>query len=149
MQSRVSTCRIGVLPMALLILAGCQTGDEPITHGLARDYSAPVVDESDARARLVLGQDVLRGRIQLENARFRKVGAFTQTAVQVVNATQDRFELEYRLVWRDDDDFEVESKAWRRFTLAGYEDKTIQSTAPSPAASKITLFVRFPDEIVK
>ena len=135
--------------LMLLTLAGCAPSDEPITTGFARDFSAEAIDESDPRAKLVLGQDVLRGRISLENPRFRKVGAFTQTAVQVVNQSQDRFELEYRVTWFDDDDFEVDSKAWRRITLAGYEDKTIQTTATRPEASKITLVVRFPDEIVQ
>ncbi|MEM9439016.1 MAG: DUF1425 domain-containing protein [Pseudomonadota bacterium] len=148
MEQRYPT--LGLLAsLALLTLVGCGSSDEPITTGFAKDINAEAVDESDPRAKLVLGQDVLRGRIYLENPRFRKVGAFTQTAVQVVNQSQDRFELEYRVTWFDDDDFEVESKAWRRFTLAGYEDKTIQASATRPEASKITLVVRFPDEIVQ
>jgi len=135
--------------IALFALLGCQSSDEPITSGLAKDYAAQAVDQSDPRARLVLGQDVLRGRIRLENPRFRDVGKVTQAAVQVVNDTQDRFELEYRIIWFDDDDFEVDNKAWRRFTLNGYEDVTLQATAAHPNASKINLVVRFPDEIVR
>jgi uncharacterized protein YcfL len=132
------------------LLAACQPPQSgPITTGYALDPTAPAVAESDPRARLILGQDVLRGRIRLDNPRFRKVGNFTQAAVQVVNQGQDRFELEYQLVWRDDDDFEVSSSPWRRITLAGYEQEGIQAIANRPEASQITVTVRFPDEVVR
>lgn len=147
--------RVVLSGIATMLVVACQPpatpSDEyqPITSGPAANLGAPAVDEGDPRARLILGQDVLRGRIKLDNPRFRKVGSFTQAAVQVVNETQDRFELEYRVAWRDDDDFEVSTGAWRRFVLAGYEDRAIQTTATRPEAAKITVTVRFPDEVVR
>jgi len=139
--------------LGLALLAGCKSQYKPvgagITSGAALDGKAQTVDESDERARLILGQDLLRGRIKIDNPRFRKVGKFTQTAVQVVNQTEDLFELEYQLVWRDDDDFEVSSSAWKRFTLGGYEQEAIQALANRPEASKITVTVRLPDQVVQ
>ena len=136
-----------VILVGIAILAGCVA--PPPDPNAPLDPNAPVVVESDPRARLILGQDVLRGRLVLENPRFRKVGDFTQAAVQVVNQSQDRFELEYQLVWRDDDDFEVSSTAWKRFTLPGYEQEAIQAIANRPEASKITVTVRLPDQVVQ
>lgn len=127
-------------------LASCSSPPDPQA---ALDPNAPAVEESDPRARLILGQDLLRGRIKLDKPRFRKVGQFTQTAVQVVNQSEDRFDLEYQLVWRDDDDFEVSSSAWKRFTLAGYEQEAIQAIANRPEASQITVTVRLPDQVVQ
>ncbi|MGI9438045.1 MAG: DUF1425 domain-containing protein [Geminicoccaceae bacterium] len=136
--------------LGFLVLTACLTdGSQPITGGLPADIEARAVATDDPRARLILGQDVLLGRIKLDNPRFRKVGKFTQAAVQVVNQSQDRFELEYRVVWRDDDDFEVSSGSWRRFVLAGYEDKAIQTTANRPEGSRVTVTVRLPDEVVR
>ncbi len=144
--------------LVLTSVAGCGGGSEKeppqpvgqrITSGPALDDSAKAVDESADRARLILGQDLLRGRIKLENPRFRKVGKFTQTAVQVINQTEDLFELEYQLVWRDDDDFEISSGAWKRFTLGGYEQEAIQAIANKPEASQITVTVRLPDHVVQ
>lgn len=151
---RLKTCRLSKasIYLALALLAGCKSPPPepsgPITDGAALDPNAPAVDESDPRARLILGQDVLRGRISLQQPRFRKVGNFTQTALQVVNHSEDRFELEYQLVWRDDDDFEVSSGAWKRFTLPGYEEEAIQAIANRPEASQITVTVRLPDQVV-
>lgn len=133
--------------VGLALLAGCKS--PPPDPNAALDPGAPAIEESDPRARLILGQDVLRGRIKLESPRFRKVGNFTQTAVQVVNQSEDRFELEYQLVWRDDDDFEVSSSAWKRFTLPGYEQEAIQAIANRPEASQITVTVRLPDQVVQ
>lgn len=150
----MKNCRLGTASifLGLALLAGCKPPPEPvgpITYGAALDPGAPAVEERDPRARLILGQDVLRGRIRLDKPRFRKVGNFTQTAVQVVNESEDRFELEYQLVWRDDDDFEVSSSAWKRFTLPGYEQESIQAIANRPEASQITVTVRLPDQVVQ
>lgn len=133
--------------VGLTFLAACKS--PPPDPYAALNPNAPAVEESDPRARLILGQDLLRGRIKLDNPRFRKVGKFTQTAVQVVNQSEDRFDLEYQLVWRDDDDFEVSSGAWNRFTLAGYEQEAIQAIANRPEASQITVTVRLPDQVVQ
>ncbi|MGI9493871.1 MAG: DUF1425 domain-containing protein [Geminicoccaceae bacterium] len=148
--------RTGFFVLGITLLTGCGGEPEPpqpvghrITSGPALDRNAKAVDESAERAHLILGQDLLRGRIKFDNPRFRKVGKFTQTAVQVVNQTEDLYELEYQLVWRDDDDFEVSSSAWKRFTLAGYEQEAIQAIANRPEASRITVTVRLPDQVVQ
>lgn len=121
----------------------------PIIGGPAADPRVPAVDQSNPYARLILGQEVLRGRIALDQARMRQVGALKQAEVVVVNSTQDLFQLEYRVDWQDDDDFQVESGAWRRFTLAGHERYAIQSTGGTPQASKINVTVRLPDEVIR
>ena len=121
----------------------------PIIGGPAADPSAPAVDQSHPDARLILGQEVLRGRIYLDQARMRQVGALRQAEVVVINSTQDLFQLEYRVDWQDADDFQVESGAWRRFTLAGNERYAIQSTGGTPQASKINVTVRLPDEVIR
>lgn len=149
-----------VVLVTMLALGACQqTGPTftaaeyqdpgPIIGGSGADMRAPAVDDSNRDARLLLGQDVLRGRIVLDQARIRELGALKQAEVVVVNDTQDLFQLEYRVDWQDDDDFQVESGAWRRFTLAGYERFSIQSTGGTPAASKVTVTVRLPDEVIR
>ena len=155
-ENGLKTCRplSTAFVTALAFVAGCQAEPpdayrERLQAGVALDSDAKAVDESDERARLILGQDLLRGRIKLENPRFRKVGKFTETAVQVINQTENRFELEYQLVWRDDDDFEVSSSAWKRFTLTGYDQESIQAIANRPEASRITVTVRLPDQVVE
>lgn len=145
-NSRILTATT-FLGLTLAFLAACKS--PPPDPNAALNPNAPAVEESDPRARLILGQDLLRGRIRLDSPRFRKVGKFTQTAVQVVNQSEDRFELEYQLIWRDDDDFEVSSSAWKRFTLPGYEQEAIQAIANRPEASQITVTVRLPDQVVQ
>ena len=144
------------LPLVIfaVVAGGCQATtkpvvktNEPIIHGPAADPAAPAVDQSHRRARLILGQDVLLGRLKFDTPRFRRVGNFTQAQVELVNQTQSFFELEYRVDWKDAQGFVVEEGAWRRFTLAGHERYPILTTGGTPGADQIAVTVRLPQEV--
>ncbi len=65
----------------------------------------PPVDTSHPRAKLVLASNGLAGRIDLSETRFRKLGTFTQAQVTIQNLTPDRYVLEYKFNWHDQDWF--------------------------------------------
>ena len=107
----------------------------------------PAVDTSDPRAKLVLASNGLAGNIDLSEPRFRKLGAFTQAQVTVQNLTPDRYILEYKFDWHDEDWFATGQKtAWHRFTLSPNQIETVQSMGKTPEASHIFLTVRFPED---
>ncbi len=107
----------------------------------------PAVDTSHPRAKLVLASNGLAGRIGVTEPRFRKLGAFTQAQVTVQNLTPDRYILEYKFDWHDEDWFATGQKtAWHRFTLSPNQIETVQSMGKTPEASHIFLTVRFPED---
>ena len=105
------------------------------------------VDTSDPRAKRVLASNGLAGRIDLSAPRFRKLGNFTQAQVTVQNLTPDRYILEYKFDWHDENWFATGQKtAWHRFTLSPNQIETVQSMGKTPEASHIFLTVRFPED---
>ena len=107
----------------------------------------PAVDTSHSRAKLVLASNGLAGRIDLSETRFRKLGAFTQAQVTIQNLTPDRYVLEYKFDWHDEDWFATGQKtAWHRFTLSPNQIESLQSMGKTPEASRIVLTVRFPED---
>lgn len=108
----------------------------------------PAVDTSHPRAKLVLASNGLAGRIDLSETRFRKLGTFTQAQVTVQNLTTDRYILEYKFGWYDEDWFATGQKtAWHRFSLSPNQIETLQSMGKTPEASRIVLTVRFPEDV--
>lgn len=107
----------------------------------------PAVDTSHPRAKLVLASNGLAGNIGLLEPRFRKLGAFTQAQVTIRNVSPDRYVLEYKFDWHDDDWFATGQKTvWHRFTLSPNQIETLQSMGKTPEASGIVLTVRFPED---
>ena len=107
----------------------------------------PAVDTSHPRAKLVLASNGLAGRIDLSQTRFRKLGTFTQAQVTVQNLTTDRYVLEYKFDWHDEDWFATGQKTvWRRFKLSPNQIEMVQSVGKTPEASHIVFTVRFPED---
>ncbi len=112
-----------------------------------KEAPPPAVDTSHPRAKLVLASNGLAGRIDLSETRFRKLGTFTQAQVTVQNLTPDRYVLEYKFDWHDEDWFATGQKtAWHRFTLSPNQIESLQSMGKTPEASRIVLTVRFPED---
>ena len=110
--------------------------------------TAPLpVDTSHPRAKLVLASNGLAGNIRLLEPRFRKLGAFTQAQVTIRNLSPDRYVLEYKFDWHDEDWFATGQKTvWHRFKLSPNQIETLQSMGKTPEASGIVLTVRFPED---
>ena len=142
-----------------LLLSGCQNKPvkpaepvpvEPVASPgpVTPPKPAQVIDSSDPRAKLVTGSEELLGKIKTKNPRFRTLGQLTQAQVMVVNLSEDRCTLEYKIDWEDDQGFNVNSiNSWHRFTLSPRETKTITSTGKVPEARNIVFTVRRPDDI--
>lgn len=106
------------------------------------------VDDSHPRARLITGSRDLLGYIALTNPRFRQVGQLAQVNVNVENLSENRYTLEYRFEWMDDQGFAVDGKnVWHRFTLSPQGQTTVASMGKTPDAKNIVFTVRFPDDV--
>lgn len=109
--------------------------------------SAPVIENSNSRARLVMGSDNLIGNVEIKNPRFRLLGQLTQAQVMVLNSTENRYTLEYKFNWEDSQGFKADSmNSWHRFTLTPGETRTFTSTGKVPEATQIVFTLRLPDD---
>ncbi len=112
-----------------------------------KEIPPPAVETSHPRAKLVLASNGLAGNIRLLEPRFRKLGAFTQAQVTIRNLSPDRYVLEYKFDWHDEDWFATGQKTvWHRFKLSPNQIETLQSMGKTPEASGIVLTVRFPED---
>lgn len=127
--------------------APASAGDQ-VAQATQIDPNALAVDESYPNARLVLGNQWLIDRLEIDAPRFRKRGAFTQVAITVRNTTQDKLVLEHKTDWYEDGWFPVDQRAsWHRFSLSPNATETITSMGKRPEASSIEFTVRFPDDV--
>lgn len=135
----------GIVLSQVVFLSACQTPPTVAEH--PGYISKSTIDDSDPRARLVLGSKSLVGNIRMANLAFRKVGQFTQAQIGIQNLSNDRYNIEYRVEWEDASGFMVDqSGAWRRLTLAPMQIDTITSTGKKPGAEKIVINLRLPDD---
>lgn len=131
--------------VALATLAACNSTG--VSDPNIRHYQQDTVNDSNPRARLVLGSKDLVGRIALTDARLGSAGELAKGEVTVQNLSNDRYTLEYQYAWEDRDGFSIsENRVWNRFVLAPRELRSFKSVAGSPKAYGFTLTVRLPDD---
>ena len=143
----------GILALALAPLAACQYAsmDHP-SPGLNPSSRQEVVrtkavDDSNPRAKLIVGSKKLVGYVVLLNPKFRQLGQMTQAQVTVQNLTDNRYSLEYKCDWFDAQGFKVGPRpVWQRFTLSPMITKTVTSMGKVPEARNIVFMVRLPDD---
>lgn len=110
-------------------------------------YQTPMVDTSHPRAVLVSGSKNLVGHVVTLSPRFRSIGLLTQAEVSIQNLTEDRYTLEYRFEWEDDQGFKVgDSGPWHRMVLTPQQIRSYQSTGKNPNATNIRFTIRYPDD---
>jgi len=135
---------LGLTLSSIIVVGGCT----PPTVAENPGYIArSTLDNTDPRARLVLGSRKLVGNVRMANLRFRKVGNFTQAQVGIQNLSNDRYNVEYRVEWEDKNGFMVDqSGVWRRLTLSPTQIDTFTTTGKVPEAEHIVVNLRMPDD---
>lgn len=139
--------RLAVLGGALIALVsgGCVTSGA--SDATIRHHPQDTIDDTNPRARLVLGSRDLVGRIAMTDARIGSVGELARGEVTVQNLSNNRYQLEYQYAWEDAQGFSInENRVWRRFVLAPRELRSFQTVADSPDAHGFTMTVRFPED---
>ena len=142
-----------IMALVLAPLAACQHAsmDHP-SPGLNTSSRQEVVrtravDDSNPRAKLIVGSKDLVGYVVLLNPKFRQLGQMTQAQVTVQNLTENRYSLEYKCDWFDAHGFQVGPRpVWQRFTLTPMITKTVTSMGKVPEARNIVFTVRLPDD---
>lgn len=134
---------LSCLFLSLFSLAGCVTKGANMTRLAHR-----TIDETHPRATLILGSNELVNNILITNVRVASAGLLPKAGIDVQNLTDDRYSLEYKVVWRDKQGFPINvSNVWHRFVLTPRKIKSFQSVGKSVDAYSIQFTVRFPDDI--
>jgi len=135
---------VGLMGVILLV-SGCSS-PPPTVAEHPGFIDKTTLDDSDPRARLVLGSKKLVGKIRMANLQFRKAGLFTQAQVGIQNLSKDRYNVEYRIEWEDAGGFMVDkSGVWHRMSLAPAQINTIMATGKVAEAEHIVVNLRVPD----
>ncbi|MCZ6642639.1 MAG: DUF1425 domain-containing protein [Gammaproteobacteria bacterium] len=97
-------------------------------------------------ANLIVSTVELLDAVELGNVRFRKIGQFTQTQVDLVNSSDLPVDLEYRISWQDDQGFDTGGlNSWQFVSVAAQGSESLTSLGKVPEAKNITLTVRLPE----
>ena len=124
--------RLFFLVIALLsMMAGCAKN----TAGISIDSSSQNVVLSDAK---------LAEKLDLGNAKTKKVNDRLLAEVKLTNKTTDTQNLQYRFYWYDDLGLElnVDESPWQLLVLYGGESKSVQGVAVSPSAENFRVSIR-------
>jgi uncharacterized protein YcfL len=125
---------------ALFSLAGCNS---QVSNPNIRQYAQDTVNVENPRARLVIADPRLVGKIALVDARVGQAGQLARGEVSVQNLSSDTYRLEYLFAWEDNQGFKTPgNRAWQPLTLGPREIVSLPSVAKSPEAYAYTLTVR-------
>lgn len=131
-----------------IVLAVIVSGCVAPQGATVRHIDDQTIDASHPRARLVLASDQLPGNLVITNVRFGTVGNFQRTQFNLQNLANRKLALEYRIVWKDKDDFTINANnAWHRTILSPKQIYDVQSVGKDPAAYQIEVVVRLPDDL--
>ena len=134
------------LPSLILIifLSSCT-----VQKGANVQYLAQkTIDDTHPRATLILGTSELVNKILITNVKVAQVGLLPKAGIDVQNLTDERYNLEYKIVWRDKQGFPINvSNVWHRFLLTPRKIKSFQSVGKTEEAYSIQFTVRFPDDL--
>lgn len=142
--------KLTMMTCVMLCSVGLSACKEVTTAGdpNIRNYNQNTVVTTNPRARLVLGSEKLIGEIAMVDVRLGTVGTLNRAEVSVQNLSNNRYSLEYRIAWEDQQGFSInDNTTWHRFTLAPREIRSFQSVGKTPDAYGLTFTVRLPDDL--
>ncbi len=133
-----------LLLLVPFLLLGCAT-----KKGANQAYLAQkTIDDTHPRATLILGSTKLVNKVLITNVRVAQVGLLPKAGLDVQNLTDNRYSLEYKIVWRDKQGFPINvSNVWHRFVLSPRKIKSFQSVGKMEEAYSIQFTVRYPDDL--
>ena len=90
----------------------------------------------------------LEDEIAVISERIRPVGVLPQAEVTLKNFTEDRYTIEYRIDWYDQDGFKIETlSSWNRLTLTPNGTQDVRSVGKSDKAVSFKMNIRLPDDV--
>lgn len=114
----------------------------------AKQEPLPLVVDPHPQIRVIFGNESVRNCFDITNAVVDTSSDLPRCIVRVVNLTQQRVPLEYKVVWEDQYGAPLlYTAAWQRTPVAETGEKTIVNMAKTPGAARATVTLRFPVDV--
>lgn len=83
-------------------------------------------------------------RIDILGVATARVGDLMRASIELKNDSNFKYTFEYRFKWYDANNMEIdpEGTAWTPVSVMANETKSLQDTAPTPAAASFKLFLQ-------
>ena len=131
--------RLTVLLVMIMALCACAK-QEP--------QPLPLVVDPHPQIRVVFGNECVRSCLDIANATVDTSSDLPRCIVRVVNLSQQKVPLEYKVVWEDRYGAPLLfTSAWQRTPVAESGEKTIVNMAKTPGAVRATVTLRFPEDV--
>ena len=116
--------------------------------GCTKQAPLPLVIDPHSQIRVIFGNDDVRNCLDVINAAVDTSSDLPRCIIRVVNLTQQRVPLEYKVVWEDQYGAPLlYTAAWQRTPVAETGEKTIVNMAKTPGAARATVTLRFPVDV--
>ena len=122
----------------ILLFIGCSSN---ITHNYSAHKSASNVLKSRTN-QYIINNIPLNYRVSIVSYKSRFNNNLLEVQVDIQNHNQKPYDLEYRIRWFDDSDFEVDSTPWLPLTLNAMEFRSIKEIAHSPKVENFKFYIR-------
>ena len=129
-----------------LILTGC-ANRQPVQAPEPVPEVEPVklVESPLPNVRVTYADERAAGAVKVLNVRCAKTQRFPKLTFELVNVTQVKLPVEYKVQWVDADGAPLQSTAaWQQAVLSGSEAKPVVSIGRAQEAAAAYLTVRFP-----
>ncbi len=94
--------------------------------------------------RVLFADNVLAGRVQIEEIKTVQAHGHTRGVVQVLSRYRGDQHLQYRFYWYDDNGLEVNPQpgTWQALILRGGEQRTMSEVSVNPQGTQFRLQIR-------
>ncbi len=132
--------------LSVALLAGC-AANQPVAPQ-PEPEPIQLVDTSYQNVRISYANEQVATAMKVLNARIVRKGALPKLTFQLVNFSQAKYPIEYKVQWVDEDGMPLMSTApWLQTTLTGMEAKPIGSIGKSVNAKAAHITIRFPTNV--
>ena len=129
--------------LSATLLTACMTKGDHLKY-----LEHKTIDDTHPRATLIIGSTELVDMVLITNVKIAQAGLLPKAGIDVQNLTDNRYSLEYKIVWRDKQGFPINvGHVWHRFVLSPRKIKSFQSLGKTEDAYSIQFTVRYPDDL--
>ena len=134
--------------IALMMLTGCATNKSQSVEELAVATPIQMIDTSVENITVTYATETVASTVKVMTQHIVKNGQFLKVVFQLVNVSQSKLPVEFKVQWLDRDGAPLTTTApWLQTTVSGMEAKAAYSIGKSVDAVAASISVRFPENV--
>lgn len=137
-----------VAALTAALVSGCATNQSAPSVPVVQPEPILLVDTSVSGITVNYETETVASTVKVMTQHIVRNGAFPKLVFQLVNVSQTRLPVEYKVQWIDKDGAPLLTSApWLQATLSGPEAKPLVSIGKSADAASVAITVRFPQNV--